>query len=73
MKVTAKALLEMGIVDDVIEEPMPASEANLVELSNDMKNRIRGFLAENLEKEPEVLAWIWNRSRGVKKWGQKEL
>mgnify|MGYP007083026356 CR=1 FL=1 len=28
----------------------------LVELSNDMKNRIRGFLAENLEKEPEVLA-----------------
>lgn len=22
----------------------------------DMKNRIRGFLAENLEKEPEVLA-----------------
>lgn len=56
MKVTAKDLLEMGIVDDVIEEPMPASEANLVELSNDMKNRIRGFLAENLEKEPEVLA-----------------
>ena len=33
MKVTAKDLLEMGIVDDVIEEPMPASEANLVELS----------------------------------------
>ena len=56
MKVTAKDLMEMGIVDDVIEEPMPASEANLVELSNDMKNRIRGFLAENLEKEPEVLA-----------------
>ena len=35
---------------------MPASEANLVELSKDMKNRIRGFLAENLGKEPEKLA-----------------
>ena len=45
-----------GIVDDVIDEPMPASEANLVELSKDMKNRIRGFLAENLGKEPEKLA-----------------
>ena len=56
MKVTAKELLEMGIVDDVIDEPMPASEANLVELSKDMKNRIRGFLAENLGKEPEKLA-----------------
>lgn len=56
MKVTAKDLLEMGIVDDVIDEPMPASEANLVELSKDMKNRIRGFLAENLGKEPEKLA-----------------
>ena len=56
MKVTAKDLLEMGIVDDVIDEPMPASEANLVELSKDMKNRIRGFLAETLGKEPEKLA-----------------
>ena len=56
MKVTAKELMEMGIVDDVIDEPMPACEENLVELSKDMKNRIRGFLAENLGKEPEVLA-----------------
>ena len=56
MKVTAKELLEMGLVDEVIDEPIPASEANLVELGKDMKKRIRGFLAENLGKEPEVLA-----------------
>ena len=61
MKVTAKDLLEMGIVDDVIEEPMPASEANLVELSNDMKNRIR-VSRGNLEKNRKC--WTKNDMPG---------
>lgn len=56
MKVTAKELYDLGIIDQVIPEPEPASHENLVELSRNMRKRIRKFLYENMEKEPEILA-----------------
>ena len=56
MKVTAKELYDLGIIDQVIPEPEPASNANLVELSRNMRKRIRKFLYENMEKDPETLA-----------------
>ncbi len=56
MKVTAKELYDLGIIDQVIPEAQPASSANLVELSRNMRKRIRKFLYENMEKEPEILA-----------------
>ncbi len=56
MKVTAKELYELGIIDQVIPEPQPASSANLVELSRNMRKQIRKFLYENMKKDPEILA-----------------
>lgn len=56
MKVTAKELYDLGIIDQVIPEPEPASSANLVELSRNMRKRIRKFLYENMGKDPETLA-----------------
>lgn len=56
MKVTAKELYDLKIIDQVIPEPEPASNANLVELSRNMRKRIRKFLYENMEKDPETLA-----------------
>ena len=56
MKVTAKELLELGIIDHVIAEPEPASSANLIELCGSMRAQIRRFLYENLGKEAETLA-----------------
>jgi acetyl-CoA carboxylase carboxyl transferase subunit beta len=56
MKVTAAELKELGIIDAVIPEAEPASSANLVELSRNMRKRIRKFLYDNMEKTPEVLA-----------------
>ena len=56
MKVTAQELKDLGIIDTVIPEPEPASSENLVELCRNMRKRIRKFLYDNMEKDPQTLA-----------------
>ena len=56
MKVTAAELKELGIIDRVIEEPIPACDENRLELCRLMRKMIRKFIYDNLDKEPETLA-----------------
>ncbi len=56
MKVTAKELLDLKIIDKVIPEHEPASNENLLMLSKYMRKNIRNFLYENLDKSGETLA-----------------
>ncbi len=56
MKVTAAELKELGIVDRVIEEPVPACDENRIELCRLMRKMIRRFIYDNIDKEPEELA-----------------
>ena len=44
MKITAKDLKALGIIEQVIEEPYPACEENLEEISENMKTKMREFL-----------------------------
>lgn len=55
MKVTAAELKELGIIEKVIPENIPACNENLLELSRIMRKMIRNFLYENLDKAPETL------------------
>lgn len=55
MKVTARELKELGIIEKVIPETIPACEDNLLELSRYMRKMIRNFLYQNLDKDPEEL------------------
>ena len=56
MKITAKDLLELGIVEQVIPEDIPACRDNLEELSKDMKSRMMEFLEKADGKSGEGLA-----------------
>ncbi len=56
MKVTAAELKQLGIVEQVIEEPVPACAENRHELCRVMRKMIRKFIYENIDKDPEVLA-----------------
>lgn len=64
MKITAKDLLELGIVEQVIPEDIPACRDNLEELSKDMKSRMMEFLekAEGMSGE-ELAAQRYERFR----------
>lgn len=64
MKITAKDLLELGIVEQVIPEDIPACRDNLEELSKDMKSRMMEFLekAEGMSGE-ELVAQRYERFR----------
>lgn len=64
MKITAKDLLELGIVEQVILEDIPACRDNLEELSKDMKSRMMEFLekAEGMSGE-ELAAQRYERFR----------
>ena len=64
MKITAKDLLELGIVEQVIPEDIPACRDNLEELSKDMKSRMMKFLekAEGMSGE-ELAAQRYERFR----------
>ena len=64
MKITAKDLLELGVVEQVIPEDIPACKDNLEELSKDMKNRMHEFLekAEGMSGE-ELAARRYDRFR----------
>ena len=56
MKITAKDLKALGIIEQVIEEPYPACEENLEEISEDMKTKMREFLQRMDKKTKEELA-----------------
>ena len=56
MKVTAQELKDLGIIDQVIPEPEPACSENMVELCRNMRKRIRRFLYENMDRDPDELA-----------------
>jgi len=56
MKITAKDLKALGIIEQVIEEPYPACEENLEEISENMKTKMREFLQRMDKKTKEELA-----------------
>lgn len=56
MKVTARELKEMGIIDQVIPEHMPADAQSLPALALYLKERIRLFLEKEAPKTPEELS-----------------
>ena len=56
MKITAENLYDLGIIESVIPETEPASEENIKEIAQDMRNRIKAFLIRMNEKSPEELA-----------------
>lgn len=51
MKITAKDLKALGIIEQVIEEPYPACEENLEEISENMKRRCENFFREWIKKQ----------------------
>lgn len=56
MKITAKDLKTLGIIEQVIEEPYPACEENLEEISENIKTKMREFLQKMDKKSGEELA-----------------
>ncbi|MCC8028668.1 MAG: acetyl-CoA carboxylase, carboxyltransferase subunit beta [Lachnospiraceae bacterium] len=56
MKVTAAELKQLGIIEQVIEEPIPACAENCRDLCRLMRKMIRKFIYENIDKDPDVLA-----------------
>ena len=64
MKITAKDLLELGVIEQVIPEDIPACKDNLEDLSKDMKQRMLEFLerVEGMSGE-ELAAQRYDRFR----------
>lgn len=56
MKVTAAHLKEMGLIERVIPEKIPACKDNLEELAEYMKIRMKGFLRAQAGKDGETFA-----------------
>ena len=56
MKITAKDLLELGIIERIIAEREPATKKNLPELAADMKTNMKKFLIEQSQYTAEELA-----------------
>lgn len=50
MKITAKDLKELGIVEQVIEEREPADQENLPKIAEEMKRSMKKFLWESAKK-----------------------
>lgn len=55
MKVTAKDLLELGVIEQIIPEEIPACPENKKELAEDMKKRMKKFLEDCSRLTPEEL------------------
>lgn len=56
MKITAKDLYDLGIIEQVIPEEIPACKEILPDLAKDMKQRIHGFLERMNQMSAEELA-----------------
>lgn len=58
MRVTAKELKELGIIEKIIREPQPADHQNVEAIAADMAEEIRRFIHHYLPMEPEALAQL---------------
>ncbi len=56
MRMTAKDLKELGVIEKIIREPQPANAQNLEEIAKQMAEEIRGFLIRYLPMGKEQLA-----------------
>ena len=66
MKVTARALRKLGIIEEIIPEREPADGENLKEIAGEMDKRIEVFLEKYKEKSSEELQnQRYNRFRGI--------
>ena len=64
MKITAKDLKELGIIERIIPEPSPASEDNLSDIAGFIKGYIKEFLALYKNKtSDEVVQLRYERFR----------
>lgn len=64
MKVTAKDLLELGIIEQVIPERIPACPENLQEIAGEMKKRMKQFLEKyNAMTTEELVQQRYERFR----------
>ena len=55
MKITANDLKELGVIEQVIEETEPASNDNIIDISEQMKEMILGFIEKYDKMTPEEL------------------
>ncbi len=55
LKLTAPALLELGVIDEIVPEPLGGAHWNKEEAANNLKNSILKNLKELLTKSPDVL------------------
>ena len=55
MKITAKDLKELNIIEKIIPEPSPASEDNIADIAGFMKGYIKEFLAHYKDKSAEEI------------------
>ena len=66
MKVTARDLRKLGIIEEIIPEREPADGENLKEIAGEMDKRIEVFLEKYKEKSSEELQnQRYNRFRGI--------
>lgn len=56
MRVTAKDLKELGIIEKIISEPEPANPKNVEQIAGEMQEEIRRFLHKYLDMGKEELA-----------------
>lgn len=55
MKITAKDLLELNVIDKVIPEPQPATKDNAVQISQYIKNYLKEFFARYENKDSQEI------------------
>ena len=65
MKITANDLKELGVIEQVIEEPEPASIDNILDISEQMKEMILGFIEKYDKMTPEEL--VEQRYQSIRK------
>ena len=66
MRVTAKDLLELGIIDEIIEEPLGGAHRNYEATANNIKNFILNSLDELLPlPKKKLLKKRWEKWRGM--------
>ena len=55
LKITSKDLLELGIIDEEISEPLGGAHNDYNETANNMKNSIINAISQLVEKSPQEL------------------
>lgn len=55
MKITAKDLKKLQIIEKVIREPEPANEENLLEIAEEIREDLDGFLRKSCQKTREQI------------------